>query len=70
MSLELRDQNTTFIFILSLMMTPVNEKDIIIHLIRKRKSLRVVDFCIVGDESYNKIQEKVERMIFTEMKHP
>jgi hypothetical protein len=69
-SLQLYDRNTTFIFVLSLMITPVNGGDVIIHLIRKTNGLQVVDFCLVGRESYSKIQEKVERMIFKETKHP
>jgi hypothetical protein len=52
------------------MITPINGNDVIIHLIRQTTSLHIVDFCLVGEESYSKTQGKIEGMIFKGMKHP
>jgi hypothetical protein len=49
---------------------PNTKPDVIVHLVEKRTSIRLLGFCLVVDgESYCEAQEKILRLIAKELGH-
>ena len=63
MSFSLPSHNTIYVFILSILLNPTKGKSVIIHLVQRTIGLRIVAFCLVGEESYERVQEKIISMM-------
>ena len=53
-----------------MLMAPNKDNKVVVHLVRKTTFMTIVGFCLVDRETYSEVQEKIEGMIYREMRHP
>ena len=52
-----------------MLMTPNKGNNVVVHLVRKTTFVTIVGFCLLDGETYSQVQEKIEGMIYKEMKY-